>query len=47
MNYLFFSLGLVLLILVVLDLLFTALSPNGAAFITGCLPKGINVNPSP
>ena len=41
MNYLTFFLGLVLFSLAVLDLLFTALSPTGAGFITGRLSKGL------
>ena len=39
MNYLVFFSGFVLLTLAVLDLLFTALSPHGAGFITGRLSK--------
>ena len=41
MNYLTFFLGFVLFGLAVLDLLFTALSPTGAGFITGRLSKGL------
>ena len=39
MNYFVFFSGFVLLNLVVFDLLFTALSPNGAGFITGRLSR--------
>lgn len=41
MDYLIFFSGFLLLTLVVFDLLFTALSPNGAGFITGRLAKGL------
>lgn len=41
MNYAIFAAGFLLLTLTVIDLLSTALAPNGAGFITGRLSKGL------